>query len=73
MYNCIPYLALSLGGPITVPVIDQSKVMVSGNGIIQAAVNQKSTFHVNTQSAGHGELSAKIIGTFCLLLCLTSK
>lgn len=60
-------LLLSIGGPITVPVIDQSKIMVSGNGIIQAAVNQKSTFHVNTRSAGNGELSVKVIRTFCLL------
>jgi len=46
--------------PITVPIMDASRVTVQGEGIHQVAVNKSSFFHVSTQSAGDADLSVRV-------------
>ena len=46
--------------PISVPMMDASRVTVQGEGIRQVAVNRQSYFKVNTQSAGDADLSVRV-------------
>jgi len=49
-------------GATTFTIVDVRRVTASGDGLQRAAVNNTSTFHVDTKNAEDAELSVHISG-----------
>ena len=54
--------------PITVPIMDTSRITAQGDGLRQVAVNRQSYFHVNTRSAGDADLQVRVTGSVTMVI-----
>ena len=54
------YLLCALGCPISVPILDASRVTVQGDNLHQVQVGKQSEFRVTTQTAGDADLKVRV-------------